>query len=91
MKKYIKKPIPIHAFKWDGKISTLKKYFNIQILNTNLFTISSTRKYGLNALRIKTLVGNETAPVGDYIIKGIHGELYPCSPKIFKESYKEVK
>jgi hypothetical protein len=39
---------------------------------------------------IKTLEGNMFAGKGDYIIKGISGELYPCKPDIFKLTYEEV-
>ena len=31
------------------------------------------------------------ADVGDYIIKGINGEFYPCKPDIFKKTYEEVE
>jgi hypothetical protein len=31
------------------------------------------------------------ARLGDYIIKGIQGELYPCKPDIFKATYEEIK
>jgi len=40
---------------------------------------------------IKTLEGNMTANVGDYIITGVNGEQYPCKPDIFKKSYEEVE
>lgn len=36
---------------------------------------------------INTLEGKMHAKVGDYIIKGVHGELYPCKPDIFKQTY----
>lgn len=36
---------------------------------------------------IRTLEGEMTAQVGDYIIKGIKGEFYPCKPDIFLSSY----
>ena len=39
---------------------------------------------------IKTLEGDHLASNGDYIIKGIQGELYPCKPDIFKATYEEV-
>lgn len=43
-----------------------------------------------NALDITTLEGNMTAREGDYIIQGVHGELYPCKPDIFEETYERV-
>ena len=42
-------------------------------------------------LFIKTLEGNHLASVGDYIIKGVQGEFYPCKPDIFEQTYEEVQ
>ena len=38
---------------------------------------------------IKTLEGKMHAKVGDYIIRGVNGELYPCKPDIFKKTYEK--
>lgn len=42
-------------------------------------------------IEIKTLEGTMTANIGDYIIKGVNGEFYPCKPDIFDKTYEEVK
>ena len=42
-------------------------------------------------LGIATLEGSMFAAPGDYIIKGVAGEFYPCKPDIFKQTYEEVK
>lgn len=42
-------------------------------------------------LYINTLEGKMTASPGDYIIKGIEGELYPCKPSIFEQTYEKVE
>lgn len=42
-------------------------------------------------LDIHTLEGVMHANIGDYIITGVHGEIYPCKPDIFEETYEEVK
>lgn len=39
-------------------------------------------------LFIDTLEGTHHVSIGDYVIKGIKGELYPCKPDIFEESYE---
>jgi hypothetical protein len=39
---------------------------------------------------IKTLEGNMPASFGDYIIKGVNGEIYPCKPDIFLKTYEKV-
>lgn len=36
------------------------------------------------------LFGNKEADIGDYIIKGVNGEFYPCKPDIFAKTYEEV-
>lgn len=41
-------------------------------------------------LLIETLEGTMEASQGDYIIKGINGEFYPCKPDIFEKTYEEV-
>jgi len=45
---------------------------------------------GTNCIKIPTLEGVMTATSGDFIIKGVKGEFYPCKPEIFKETYVEV-
>ena len=40
---------------------------------------------------IETLEGNMLASIGDWIIKGVNGEYYPCKPYVFEKTYKEVK
>ena len=41
-------------------------------------------------LKIETLEGIMKASVGDYIIKGVNGEFYPCKPDIFEKTYERV-
>lgn len=39
---------------------------------------------------IETLEGDITASVGDYVIKGVNGEFYPCKPDIFQKTYEAI-
>ena len=41
-------------------------------------------------ITIETLEGNHKATVGDWIIKGVHGEFYPCKPEIFAKTYEHA-
>ena len=43
-----------------------------------------------NEYYIKTLEGNMKLTAGDYIIKGVQGEFYPCKPDIFEKTYEDV-
>lgn len=46
---------------------------------------------GDDRLVIYTLEGTHTVEWNDWIIRGIHGELYPCKPEIFAKTYEEIK
>lgn len=82
MTKYRKKPIVIEAFRLGDHSTPYPEWFNPECRYTN--------KDGEQAM-INTLEGSMNAKEGDYIIKGIKGELYPCKADIFEASYEEVK
>ena len=44
-----------------------------------------------DSLLIVTLEGEMRADKGDYIIKGVQGEFYPCKPEIFEQTYEKVE
>lgn len=44
----------------------------------------------INSYYISTLEGDMVVTDGDYIIKGINGEFYPCKPDIFEKTYEEI-
>jgi hypothetical protein len=82
-KKPIKKPIRIKAVKIE-KGMIIPNWFISEIMNGNIERIN-----GLECA-IKTLNGFRIAKEGDYVIKGIKGEVYPCKSDIFEASYEEV-
>ena len=41
-------------------------------------------------VQIETLEGTMTASLGDYVIRGVQGEFYPCKPDIFEATYEEA-
>jgi hypothetical protein len=47
-------------------------------------------EYGSNYIEIETLEGTMHASPGDFIIKGVQGEFYPCKPDVFAATYEEV-
>lgn len=80
---YTKKPVTIKAVKWNGEdISEPSVWFSAAI-DSGCIRIEG------DCVKIKTLEGEMTASPGDYIIKGIKGEIYPCKPDIFEASYSE--
>ena len=84
IKKYRKKPVVIEAIQWTGK------EWNEVCDFINVPKNGSGRIDGDEMLvDIKTLEGIMTARQGDYIIKGVKGEFYPCKPDIFELTYEE--
>lgn len=85
--KYRKKPVVIEAIKWDGTNSDeIMKFSNATKTEDNRTFSTDDR-----VLVIRTLEGNMYANIGDWIIKGVHGEFYPCKPDIFEKTYEPVE
>ena len=88
--KYRKKPIVIEAIQWDGTHETFGKIKVLEGKVKDPFRmIVFHTVHGL--LNIATLEGSHTADIGDWIIKGVKGEFYPCKPDIFEMTYESVK
>ena len=80
--RYRKKPVEIDAVQWTGR-----NYDEIQNFIGDKVITGFVSERGL---LIQTLEGQMTARTGDYIIKGVKGEFYPCKPDIFEETYEAV-
>ena len=80
MKKYRKKPVVIEAVQFTGN--------NVdEILE---FAKDSFNNPSTSEIVIPTLEGNMMVSIGDYVIKGVNGEFYPCKSDIFDKTYEEV-
>ena len=89
--KFRKKPVVIEAFRFG--IDPSPEWFDTKITNNEIIIhvgidLRNPSDYWCE---IKTLEGIMRGNCGDYIIMGIKGELYPCKPDIFVETYEEVK
>lgn len=81
-----KKPIEVEAIRWTkGNEKEVESFLNM-MLGVDLYT-----SYSGEALYIETLEGTMMAKQGDYIIKGVDGEFYPCKPDIFDKTYDIVE
>ena len=80
-RRYIKKPIPVWAVQYTDEASVHA-----------IMAMAGTRgvNNSPNGLYIETLEGRMRAKRGDYIIKGVRGEVYPCDRAIFEETYEEA-
>ena len=77
--KYRKKPVVIEAVQWTGDNEK-------EVYDFTRGEYYITR----GELFIETLEGDMLASVGDFIIKGVKGEFYPCKPDIFEATYEAV-
>ena len=86
--KFRKKPVVIDAIQLNQENKDLIKETFIPNHRTPLILVSDEN--GLSHGEITTLEGNHRADIGDWIIKGVAGELYPCKPDIFEKTYELV-
>lgn len=88
--KYRKKPVEIEAIVWDG---TEESFNGIAQLGCTVYQDDSCEMYELIIPTLEDGSKNQVkhiASKGDYIIKGLLGEFYPCKPDIFQLSYEPV-
>ena len=84
---YRKKPVVIEAVQFTRSNWDKIKEFT----NDTAYTLTIERRIdGIATCIIPTLEGQHIATEGDYIIKGVQGEFYPCKPDIFEKTYELV-
>jgi hypothetical protein len=90
MAQYRKKPVVIEAVQWDGSnFNDIKDFANSKVRYHSYYDHNEYFE-SKTTLTIKTLEGDMIASKGDYIIRGIQGEYYPCKESIFLETYEKV-
>lgn len=89
MGKFRKKPVVIEAVQWTGD--------NVQEMIDHCAPLGQGEPWQVepvnagDPLTIHTLEGDHRGDIGDYIIRGVKGELYPCKPDIFEATYEPVE
>ena len=98
--KYRKKPVEIEAFQFDGDLQKSDGHWYVpkwarEAFEKGVLYFASAKHLEDPAddgppteLYIRTLEGDHHASVGDFIIRGVDGELYPCKPDIFNRTYE---
>jgi hypothetical protein len=82
--KFRKKPVVIDAIQFDGNMPEICTFIGGR--NGERYVARPP-----DAIGIETLEGTMWASKGDWIIKGVHGEFYPCKPEIFEKTYEAVE
>lgn len=91
MPQFRKKPVVIEAMRFEGDNHfRIKQWSDGQVYVSPVLEPTKDNPTGCY-LQIKTLEGVMTAIVGDWIIKGVKGEFYPCKPDIFAATYEPVE
>lgn len=102
MAKYRKKPVVIEAFqltmetRWNNVDwpEWMHKAWNYEETEEGALSpkrSAAAEKYTTDELFINTLEGEMRVDIGDFIIRGVKGELYPCKPDIFEATYDSVE
>lgn len=94
MAKFRKKLVVVEAFRYDGDLIDINGNYYvpdwaIEAFEKDVLFYDEHNDHPFE-LFIKTLEGINYVSVGDYIVKGTQGELYPCKPDIFLATYEEV-
>ena len=79
--KYRKRPVVINAVQWIGDM--------VSVISLVGYAFPDYGEGRSGSLRIATLEGDHECRMGDWIIKGVKGEFYPCKPDIFAATYDE--
>ncbi len=89
MGKYKKKPVIIEAFEFTGPFcgTNIPQWFSDAVSDCR---VTLRGNWKTDYCEINTLEGVMRANKGDYIILGIKGEIYPCKPDIFEQTYEAV-
>lgn len=87
--KFRKKPVVIEAWRWspDEPPTRWPEWLDKAAVAGKVQLAGAHT----DNLRIDTLEGQMTACPGDWIIRGVKGELYPCKPDIFEATYERVQ
>ena len=93
MPKYRKKPVVVEAVRWtESNLEEIRNFVGSDLIEecVEFFDIKRTLNKMLVGIAIDTLEGTMRVDYGDYIIKGIKGEFYPCKHDIFEQTYEEI-
>ena len=85
-KKYRKKPVIVEAFRYEGRFNPSIPEWARQAIGNRVLCADC-----FGRLLVRTTRGDLIAHAGDYIVRGINGELYPVRADIFKKTYEEVE
>jgi len=81
LKRYVKKPVVVRAFQWDGETIPDEALDGYNVIGR--LQVSDD-----GILMVKTLEGTVVARPGDYVCFGDHGDVWPVRKDIFEDTYE---
>ena len=92
MARFRKKPVEVEAVKIEQRMDILSPPWWYEAVSTNTVITHGLGKYGDGPVyvEISTLEGTMRGNEGDWVIRGVKGELYPCKPDIFSATYESA-
>lgn len=87
--KFRKKPVVIEAMRFNG-LDDYLKIVDWMKASGDTSALADEVRYSTPEMSIQTLEGMMSARPGDWIIRGVQGEFYPCKPDIFEATYEAV-
>lgn len=98
MKRFRKKPVEVEAVQWDGTAEGASDIIDWILGNGQSATYMcsdpvrcrDTSGDTPHTISIRTLEGDMTVSLNDYVIKGTRGEFYPCKPEPFSDTFEEI-
>lgn len=89
--KFRKKPIVIEAIQYTGTPESNREIIDWTRNSATPAYMDAFNEFGLKRLFINTLEGTFVINEGDWIVKGVKGEFYPCKPEQFEMTYEKVE
>ena len=93
--RYKKKPLVVEAIQFIpdnyDEVCDFTNSTPIKVNERAIPTPDGGWTHTFDGIIIKTLEGDMLASVGDYIIKGVKGEFYPCKPDVFEQTYEKAE
>jgi len=91
MTHYRKKPVVIEAYEFNNRRDNEPPNWLIWARMLGVVQVDVDRHLCATGATIQTLEGPMTASIGDWIIKGVKGEIYACKPDVFAMTYEPAE
>jgi hypothetical protein len=89
--RFRKKPVVVEAVQWDGTPEGATPIIDWMLSEDGTARYHHGDDHARPFIAIDTLEGQTAAGPGDYVIRGVQGEFYPCKPDIFEATYEPAE